>query len=276
MRKSNKLYFVSATILLLIVAIAIGLYLSRNKSPLYVALGDSVAAGLGLKTPSDENNGCGRTEESYPSLIAYSENYELQNLACSGATVSEGILGPQKVEGSELPSQFEQLRKFSKPELITVTIGANDIDWTEPIMKCFLATCGSEEETAAIAQKLATLETNLTSVFEDISNLYDDQPPKVIMTSYYTIADQSNSTCGTLSGVTNDEIEWVSARFNDLNKAIETTAAEYPFVSFAQLEFENKGLCTYEAWVQGVGSPAPLHPTAAGQEAIKKAVVNLL
>src|SRR5882672_5758967 len=52
----------------------------------YVALGDSVAAGLGLPAISGDDARCGRSALAYPALVAANLKLSLTNVACSGAT----------------------------------------------------------------------------------------------------------------------------------------------------------------------------------------------
>ncbi len=90
----------------------------------YAALGDSVAAGVGLTDASDAS-ACDRTNQSYPRIIAGSQ-YKLTNLACSGATLNEGVLGTQTVNNLQVPSQLSQLFKQSRPNIISLTVGSVD------------------------------------------------------------------------------------------------------------------------------------------------------
>ena len=95
----------------------------KVKQPLYIAMGDSVAAGVGLNTYSD-TTACYRTNESYPNLIAKTLDYKLYNLACSGASISTGVLGSQEVNKLSVAPQLLQLYALPTPHLITMTIGA--------------------------------------------------------------------------------------------------------------------------------------------------------
>ena len=56
----------------------------------YVALGDSVAAGVGLETASD-TTACYRYKEGYPQVLADSLTLRLTNLSCSGASIDAGL-----------------------------------------------------------------------------------------------------------------------------------------------------------------------------------------
>src|SRR6266540_5458482 len=60
-------------------------------APAYVALGDSVAAGLGLASSAGTGQSpqCGRSTAAYAYQVARAKNLELEHLACSGATVGD-------------------------------------------------------------------------------------------------------------------------------------------------------------------------------------------
>src|SRR5664279_739996 len=90
----------------------------------YIALGDSVAAGIGLEDNSD-SSACDRTNQSYPNVIASQLGYNLKNFACNHATILAGITGEQNVNNLMIASQLQQLFDLPKPNLATITIGAN-------------------------------------------------------------------------------------------------------------------------------------------------------
>lgn len=273
----KRMLFLLSSILITVV-IGIGIVYWRTNSsspPLYIALGDSVAAGLGLGAVVGEPS-CGRTDSAYPSLLAQEKNYELVNLACSGATTAEGVNGEQKTKNATVPSQLSQLNQFRKPTLITVTIGANDIDWTGPIVDCFIAVCGTEKDTARVTTKLTDLDKNLNTLLTSIATAYDSTPPKVIFTSYYSFTSPTQSTCAQFTGVSEEEGLWLANQATRLNDTIKNATKNYPFAQTAVIVFDNNGLCNQTSWLQGVRDPAPFHPTLDGQKAIKDAISSIL
>jgi hypothetical protein len=114
----KKILIVSVIITLISVGIGFFLYNAQqhqnrrrnNKEETkltYTALGDSVAAGIGLNDPSD-SSACDRTEQSYPNQLAKLQNYEMTNLACSGAKLTNGILQSQEINKLSLTPQLDQ------------------------------------------------------------------------------------------------------------------------------------------------------------------------
>ena len=235
---------------------------------MYVALGDSVAAGDGLPEPTD-SSACNRSNESYPNIVASSLKLDLKSLACSGATISEGILSSQMVNGLAVVPQMTQLAGLQKVSLVTLTVGANDVDWAGTITKCFTSECGTPEDTARQAKKTTQLTADLHRVLDGMK-----AQPKVIVTGYYQLVPASQQTCVTPIGVTDKESFWLRTQEEALNKAIQDTTRSYKFAMFADPDFSGHELCTKEPWIQDLQDKAPFHPTAAGQNAVAQTVIN--
>jgi lysophospholipase L1-like esterase len=244
-------------------------------SGLYVAMGDSVAAGVGLETYSDAS-ACNRTNQSYPKLVAARKNLKLVSLACSGATLNSGITGAQTVNDLALKPQLEQLFALPQPQLITLTIGANDLGWTELLTKCSTSTCGSAEDTALVDARLAGVTTNLQSVLQKIAEHYGSKLPRVVVTGYYQLLPATLQSCPEMTSLDAAELNWQRTQEDKLNVALRTVVASQSFQSFssfAAINFATHELCTDASWVQNISAPAPFHPTDAGQQAYAKAVL---
>ncbi len=244
------------------------------QKPLYVAMGDSVAAGIGLGAGIPGT--CGRTDQAYSNKIAEVKNYELKNIACSGATIERGIIGVQKVGDDIEKSQLKQLKELPVPELITITIGANDIGWVESVARCITATCGSEAETQTVADSIANVQTNLSKVFGELSSMYSsDAKPKIVVTNYYQVILESEAECPALTGVSDTELAWIKSQIQLFNASIDAVVKDYAFMTAVPIDFSNHGQCSQENWVQGLTDKAPFHPTITGQQAIADAVLEV-
>ena len=112
MTKKRLVIILSAVALAILVAVlSVIVIISRKdnkKTPSYVALGDSISAGFGLKTPE---------REGFASILA-KDNYELTNLAISGNTAS-GILEQLKTDKVKA--------SVKKADVVTITCGGNDL-----------------------------------------------------------------------------------------------------------------------------------------------------
>lgn len=269
-------------IVLILIVLAATLRLTTKNSNLapivtptksYIALGDSVGAGVGLPTNSD-TSACDRTNESYPNLVARTLKYEFNNIACSGATIPAGVLGQQDVNNLMLPSQINQLFALPRPDLISITVGANDIDWVATLGKCYTGKCGATADTATIDQHLLSMQENLSSVLTQLSEHYRPTAPHVIVTSYYQVLPTALVTCADMTGIDSAEINWVRQQQDKLNMTIQNSIGAFTFARFALVDFSNHELCTSNSWVQGVNDRKPYHPTEEGQSAIAKQIVT--
>ncbi|MEU4173025.1 SGNH/GDSL hydrolase family protein [Streptomyces sp. NPDC026665] len=93
----------------------------------YTALGDSYAAAPGLPDQTDAT--CARSNRNYPSLVAQRQDWRLTDVSCSGATTSD-VSGSQ---GGVAP----QLNAVTRAtDVVSVTIGGNDIGFTDILATC--------------------------------------------------------------------------------------------------------------------------------------------
>lgn len=241
-----------------------------TNSGIYAALGDSIAAGLGLR---DSGSQCGRSTEAYPYLVADTLDHPLLHAACSGATAGD-LSTQQDVNGSHIPSQLNAAFASGTPTLITITAGANDAHWTSFLYKCYSGECGTALDTFATNTLLSTTKVKLDQAFSKIQKRSNGTPPMVIVTGYY---NPISAQCANLqSQVTRDEIKWLNSQVKTLNQAIKDTAARFSFAKFVPLNFNGHDLCSSDPWVQGLNDPTPLHPTQAGQTAIARTIINSL
>lgn len=240
----------------------------------YLALGDSVATGYGLPTDQNDISDCGRGALAYPNIVATKLNLKLQWRACSGATTTEGILGSQPLDDTQLKPQIDNL-PATPPKLISITIGANDIHWTDIIGRCYTGTCGTDADTQVVDQLRSTLDQNLRMMLDKIQSRYDRHEPRVVITGYYQVFPSSDMpNCAELTNVTSDERSWWRGQEAELNQSIQLAVQDYTFVQFAPVSFEGHELCTTDSWIQDATSAGAFHPTADGQAALAKAVLT--
>ncbi len=245
-----------------------------SKTGYYVALGDSVAAGIGLEGYSDAS-ACDRTNQSYAAIIANKLQYDLKNVACSGASTTIGLLGIQEVNKLAVPPQIETLLANQKPSLITLTIGANDADWTTLIQKCYTTTCGSDADTIAVDEALLQVSNALDTSFTQIQAVYPKNLPVVAVTGYYRLFGTTmNAGCVELKGIEPSEIAWIEQLQAKIDTAISTQVEKYSYVTYVPLNFAGHELCTDDSWIQGLAAAKPYHPTYPGQKAIAGQIIT--
>ncbi|MFF4974745.1 SGNH/GDSL hydrolase family protein [Streptomyces sp. NPDC001083] len=93
----------------------------------YVALGDSYASAP--LVPDQVDPTCLRSSHNYPSLVAGSTAATLTDVSCSGATTAD-----MTAAQGTAPAQFAALRRGT--DLVTVTIGGNDIGFSTVLGTC--------------------------------------------------------------------------------------------------------------------------------------------
>lgn len=255
----------------------------------YVALGDSVAAGLGLPSvPSatEEGTACGRSAEAYSTTVADGINTQLNkvrlslassNAACQGAVVGN-LTQPQAIGSTTMQPQLGRAFASGLPTLLTLTIGANDVHWSSFISACFsAANCNTPENTMVAHAYIASMQDQLTNTLVGIrSRSPYGLAPITVVTGYYTpVSMQCVSP-----NLSADEVNWLTSITADFNNALRTATHDAGwFTKFAPVDFTGHDICSSDPWIQrpGVtGEPAAFHPNAQGQKAMGDAVLSTL
>lgn len=255
----------------------------------YVALGDSVAAGLGLPLATDataEDTACGRSPQAYSSTVADGINAKLSkirlhvsasNTACQGAVV-HNLIQTQTRGPVVIQSQLDKAFAGGTPALITLTIGANDAHWADFVGACFSAAdCDTPANTAVAHAYLDSMQNQLADTLGDIRGRSNHRiVPITVVTGYYNPVSVRCASTNLTAG----EINWLGTVTDDLNAALQSAADDAGwFAAFAPVDFTGHDICSADPWVQrpGVpGEPAAFHPNLRGQQAMGQAVLNTL
>jgi lysophospholipase L1-like esterase len=230
-----------------------------------VVMGDSTAAGAGL-APLPGSSGaaraCGRSAESYAADLSAADGWKVLNLACDGATISQGLLGPQTQGGQTLQPQLAVAERAARAAVVIVSVGADDLNWAAEVRYCSTTpNCGDKATTAYFQQQLASFSKNYLDLLSRLATF--PSHPQVIINQYY---DPFGSQPGCLgpAGLTAANLKILTSRLDTLNAVLAKGAAQFGFSS-PQPDFSGHQLCTPEPYVQGLGAAAPFHPTAEGQ-----------
>jgi lysophospholipase L1-like esterase len=232
-----------------------------------VVMGDSTAAGEGLPvvTSSGLARVCGRSQDSYAQDLAAVNGWQVLNLACSGATIAQGLLGPQHRSGETIRPQLASAQRASNASVIIVNIGANDLGWATMVRYCAVAPrCDDKATTAYFQQQLASFSKNYLELLSQLATLPGH--PRVIINQYYDPFGPEQ-TCLGRAGLTPAKLAILTSRLSTLNAVLAKGATEFRFLSPLP-DFTGHQLCTSQPYVQWLGDPAPFHPTALGQLAI--------
>jgi lysophospholipase L1-like esterase len=232
-----------------------------------VVLGDSTAAGLGnppLPHPDAADRACHRSVDSYAVALATVNNWQVSNLACSGATVSAGLLGPQRAGKVTLPAQLSS-SAIASATTVVVSVGANDVSWSAMLRVCAASpTCQDQAEGAYFQQQLAGFSQDYLQLLTQLQAL--PTRPNVIINLYYNPFTGDDGCLAPL-GITDAKRQSLAARLAALNTILVNGAKTASFTSVTP-DFAGHGLCSDQPYVQGAKASAPFHPTSAGELAI--------
>ncbi|HEU4914313.1 MAG TPA: SGNH/GDSL hydrolase family protein [Candidatus Saccharimonadales bacterium] len=276
----KKRFFWSLSLSLLATLMGLVLSLSpaiaiAHGSNRYVALGDSIAAGVGLQPleGSQEDAVCGRSSASYPYQVARRIGMSFGHYACGGAKVSDGLYDSQEIGGLQLEPQIDRAFAAGTPEVISVTIGANDMRWTRILQQCYLSDCGGRLDEVQMTAYRTYLRYKLHRTLSLIYAKSHEVQPKVIFTGYFMPFSTGAPACADTRNFTPTEMTWLNGQVAKLNQTITDSVSWYDFARYAPVDFAGHEFCTQNPWIQGVADPAPYHPTAAGQLAISRSVL---
>ena len=229
-----------------------------------IVMGDSTAAGLGgppisEATPLDE--ACERSSFAFARVLARVNDWTVDNLGCSGATIEHGVLGAQTAGGRRVPPQLAVAKRATAPEVVIVNIGANDMHWSTLVFLCGAADpCDNRALTAYFQRSLEDFTQDYYELLRQLATLPGD--PLVLINRYYVPFDPELDCLEGL-GLSREKIDVLLERLATVNQVLANGAETFGYRS-VQPDFEGHELCTDQSYVQGPDDPAPLHPNARG------------
>jgi lysophospholipase L1-like esterase len=240
-----------------------------------VVLGDSTAAGLGnrqIADPNQSDRACHRSADSYPVDLGQLGGWQVNSLACSGATIAAGVLGPQNADGQTLPPQISD-PAIAKASIIIVSIGANDVKWSDMLRICAVSTnCDNAAEQAYFQSHLARFSSDWLQLATALQQLPNH--PRVLVNLYYD-PFAGDDRCLTQVHVTSGKLRSMLSRLATLNSVLGHGAEAAGFTT-ALPDFAGHSVCDPTPYVQGLKAEAPFHPTPAGGLAIALADAHAL
>jgi lysophospholipase L1-like esterase len=230
-----------------------------------IVLGDSTAAGLGgqpLADPTAADSACERSSVAFAEVLARVNEWKVDNLACSGATIPDGIIGPQTEGGRTMPPQLGVAKRAPNAQAVIVSVGANDLEWNTLIRLCAAAdSCDNRAVTAYFQRRLASFTRDYLGLLSQLGALPGS--PTIVINQYYVPFNPSLD-CLTSIGLTSDKMNSLLQDLQALNDVLANGAQTFGYQT-VQPDFTGHELCTDQSYVQGPSDPAPLHPNARGQ-----------
>jgi len=245
---------------------------NKNSSPsseLYIALGDSFAAGLGAKDYILSSGTCLRSKNAFSIDeeygIAARFNLIAKFYACSGATTKTLV-----------KSQINKHRNsLKKAKLVTVIIGGNNVNFSEVLAFClFNSDCKNY-----FSNKMISLQKKIDAQFYKLATAFRTlkraapQAQIYVLGYPYLFNTKNNDSCEISKFIEIEEQKYLNDMTERLNHVIENAAfdAEVNFLSVTEA-FSGHEICSEDAWINSFNTEENIfielfHPNAKGQKA---------
>ncbi|HVL32131.1 MAG TPA: SGNH/GDSL hydrolase family protein, partial [Actinomycetota bacterium] len=256
---------------------------------LIVSLGDSVASGEGVPDrgglpPSWQDRQCHRSAWAGPAQSALEieradprTSVTFIHLACSGATIDNGVLGPYagiEPNGTMLQPQIvEMVERTAGREVdaVTLSIGANDVEFSNIVLACFITPDCHEPPTGlaknVFDQRLALLPAKFDALADQLAASPVDLPrERLYITEYFDpTRNDAGEFCDDMLkedmplglaspavGISAEEAEWASTdMLVRLNSAMIAAAERHSWNYLGGLysRFSHHGYCADDRWI---------------------------
>jgi lysophospholipase L1-like esterase len=217
----------------------------------YAALGDSYSSGVGTGSYTLDS-ACKRSIYAYPYLwMQRHAGTALSFVACSGATTSDLLT-------KQLPAVT------SSTNLVTMTIGGNDIGFASLIYQCTLSDCS-----AALDSTRASLETTLGSRLDNVFNAVKSHAAlgaTIVILGYPHVF--SGASCFSSLGISSTE----ETKANQLSDALDAVIANHAALDGVTYDsaiaaFTGHAVCSSSPWLNGLNlfnTGESYHPNRTG------------
>lgn len=250
----------------------------------YVALGDSYSSGLG--TDQADNTSCHRSSTAWASEMQADWNHYTSVIACAGAVISD-------VSSSQIPAMknYFSSHPTDGPQLITLTVGGNDVGFSAGLQDCAVHACLGDE--AAMDAKIDAQRSRLATLYRSIRQA---SPDADIMVGGYpgVLEVGGNDPALVCDAIGDDERAMINRLAARLNSVVAGAASDAGVWSVGQRVYDefdpgHNGCALIGAWINRPvldisgfslsdieADPQSFHPNAAGQLAYSVAFSDAL
>ncbi|MFF4761293.1 SGNH/GDSL hydrolase family protein [Streptomyces sp. NPDC001276] len=250
----------------------------------YVALGDSYASAPLVPTQVDAT--CLRSSRNYPSLVAQSRSATLTDVSCSGATTED--LTASQTDG--VAPQLDTLDRGT--DLVTLTIGGNDIGFSAVLGTCAQLSSGDPAGTpcqthftgAGTDQITGAIAQTGPKVAQVLRGIHKRAPhARVVVVGYPDLFPDDGVGCTSKTvPLAAGDFAWLRDKEKELN-AMLAREARHGGARYVNTYAPTVGhdLCkpTGERWIETFAPEtpaAPVHPNATGESVMATAVERVL
>jgi hypothetical protein len=270
-----------ALLLALTALVALAVFAASASAASYVSLGDSYAAGPFIPNPVLPL-GCLKSDHNYPHLAAPSIG-PLRDPSCSGAKTDD-MTNPQSIEiDGPNPPQFNSLQ--ASTEIVSLTIGGNDIGFSEVAQSCitlnpFSSPCKDKYDAGGHDQIAERIEATAPKVAAVLQGIHSRSPgARVYVVNYPAIFPETGHGCWPQMPVSYTDAPYLREKEQQLDAMIAAQAA----ANGATLVNWYSASIGHDAcksplvrWVEPLvpnNPAAPIHPNERGMQGAAGALV---
>jgi lysophospholipase L1-like esterase len=246
----------------------------------YVAVGDSFAAAPGVPDPALPT-GCRKSTNGYPSILARElKVLSFVNVTCSGAKTEDITTRAQQTAEGPVARQIDAVD--ASVDLITVTIGANDVGLPSEAKGCQVESgepppCINKFVVDNVDRISQVSIAQLPTWGALVDQLRAAAPhARIVFVGYGTYVRAGG--CFPEQPVLPRDADYLQSKLNELDDLQQQLAAEKGIDYFDTRPLsDGHDICAApgERYIEGfvtAGSAEPLHPNAIGEAAVGKAL----
>ncbi|WP_028063967.1 SGNH/GDSL hydrolase family protein [Solirubrobacter soli] len=250
-----------------------------------LALGDSYSSGegAGQYEPSSDTSGnsCHRSVNAWPRLVARERHITaMPSLACSGARLSDVLHGRPSGQSERRVSQLSRIG--GAPDIITISIGGNDLGFAEVLKSCIATNCVrkyAQPSGDVLDRRIEQLALALPDAYRAIQAAAPGA--RIVVVDYPRLFPEGKPNCAAAKTITVAEGDYLNEKVERADVAI-LGAARQAGVSAVDVSRALAGgelSCSGRQFLNRVNPQLKVlsgsfHPNADGQEQIADAVLT--
>jgi lysophospholipase L1-like esterase len=248
----------------------------------YVSMGDSVAAAPGVPDPAPPA-GCRKSTNDYPSVLARRlAATTFTDVTCSGAAAENITSRPQQTKDGLIARQIDAVGATT--DLITITIGANDVGLASDAQQCKVKSanpppCTGEYVVGNVDRISEVITAQLPVWSAMIDGVRAKAPHARIIVVGYGIFVRPGG-CFPGQPVLPRDSDYLQSKLNELDDRQQQLAASKGIDYFDTRPLtQGHDICAppSDRYIEGfvtTGSAVPLHPNAFGAAAVGNALAG--
>jgi lysophospholipase L1-like esterase len=250
----------------------------------YVAVGDSFAAAPGVPDPAPPA-GCRKSTNGYPSILARQLTAtSFVNVTCSGATTEDITGRVQQIKDGPVARQIDAVD--ASADLITVTIGANDVGLPSDAEGCEVKSADpppcTDEFVVGKVDRISQLIAAQLPVWGALIDQLRVAAPhaRIVVVGYGTFVRPGG--CFPAQPVLPRDADYLQSKLNELDDLQQQLATKKAIDYFdTRLISQGHDICAApsDRYIEGfatTGSVVRLHPNAFGVSAVGNALAGYL